>query len=147
MIPAELLGSISLNTNPKHKKTLQTFIKTIQTQYDIIVKTFRSDNGSEFTSKECQQIFMDFGILHQRTTPYTPQQNGRVEMKHRDLLKLARSLLFQASLPSQFWGDVLLTVTYILNRLPTLILSWKSPFEVLTNKIPDYSFLRTFGCL
>lgn len=31
--------------------------------------------------------------------------------------------------------------------MPTSILNWKSPHEILHGKIPDHSKLRTFGCL
>ena len=31
--------------------------------------------------------------------------------------------------------------------MPTFILENKSPFQILYNKIPDYSFLKVFGCV
>lgn len=41
----------------------------------------------------------------------------------------------------------MLTVTHIINRLPTSFLNNKCPFEVLYKIKPDYSSLRSFGCL
>ncbi|KAL0367593.1 UNVERIFIED_CONTAM: hypothetical protein Sradi_3649400 [Sesamum radiatum] len=32
-------------------------------------------------------------------------------------------------MPSKFWTEALLITTYLINRLPTLVLNWKSPFE------------------
>lgn len=60
---------------------------------------------------------------------------------------MTRALLFQSDLPTSFWGEALLHSTYLINRLPTKLLAWKTPFEVLFNKPPEYDHLRTFGCL
>ncbi|KAL0303022.1 UNVERIFIED_CONTAM: Retrovirus-related Pol polyprotein from transposon RE2 [Sesamum radiatum] len=116
-------------------------------QFKTTIKIFRSDNGSEFFNLECATLCADLGIIHQTTCTYTPQQNGRVERKHRHLLNVARALLFHASLPIHFWGDSILTATYLINRTPTKLLDWKSPYEVLYGHPPDYAHLRTFGAL
>ncbi|KAL0451427.1 UNVERIFIED_CONTAM: Retrovirus-related Pol polyprotein from transposon RE2 [Sesamum latifolium] len=54
---------------------------------------------------------------------------------------------FSASLPIQFWDDAILTATYLINRTPTKVLGWKTPYEKLYGKIPHYNHLRTFGSL
>ncbi|KAJ9562057.1 hypothetical protein OSB04_007217 [Centaurea solstitialis] len=77
---------------------------------------------------------------------YTPQQNGVAERKHRHLVETARSLLLSSGVPSVFWGEVLLTATYLINRIPTAHNSGLSPFEKLYGESPDYSLLRVFGC-
>ena len=45
-----------------------------------------------------------------------------------------------------YWEDAFQTATNIINRLPTPVLSQKSPFEILYNRLPDYNFMRVFGC-
>ena len=37
--------------------------------------------------------------------------------------------------------------TYLINQLPNSVLHWKSPYEVLFTRPPDYTTLRCFGCL
>ncbi|KAK4391531.1 Retrovirus-related Pol polyprotein from transposon TNT 1-94 [Sesamum angolense] len=81
-----------------------------------------------------------------RLTPL-PQQNGVVECKHRSLLDIARSIMFQSSLPHRFRGDAILSATHLINRFPTVILAWKTPYEILYNTTLSYSHLRTIGCL
>lgn len=44
-------------------------------------------------------------------------------------------------------GGCLLIATYIINRLPSKVLGFKSPYEVLFGKIPSYASLRCFSCL
>ncbi|KAL0454835.1 UNVERIFIED_CONTAM: Retrovirus-related Pol polyprotein from transposon RE1 [Sesamum latifolium] len=87
------------------------------------------------------------GISHQRSCPHTPQQNGIVERKHKHLLNIARSLLHQASLPRKFWADCILTAAHLINRLASHLLQWKTPYEILYQKPPTLTHLRTFGCL
>ena len=109
-----------------------------------MIKCIRSDNGVEFSLKE---FFNTTGIIHQLTCVETPQQNAVVERKHQHLLMVARSLIFQASLPLRFLGDAMLTATYLVNRIPTPVLEGQTPYEVLFGKKPKYDHLRVFGSL
>ncbi|KAL2252169.1 UNVERIFIED_CONTAM: Retrovirus-related Pol polyprotein from transposon RE1 [Sesamum indicum] len=126
---------------------IKEFHKMVLTQFEKRIKTVRTDNGLEFINEQCQTFFKEEGIIHQTTCTYTPQQNGVVERKHKHLLQVARSLIFQANLPKLFWIEAILTSTYIINRLPTSVLEWKTPYETLFNKPVNYSHFRTFGCL
>ncbi|KAL2242389.1 UNVERIFIED_CONTAM: Retrovirus-related Pol polyprotein from transposon RE1 [Sesamum indicum] len=126
---------------------LECFLNMIETQFNKRVKRIRSDNGTEFTNKQCQILFKDKGIIHETTCVHSPQQNGIVERKHQHLLQVARSLMFFAKMPQKFWVESLLTATYLINRMPTAVLKWRSPYEILYNKTPEYGHLKTFGCL
>ncbi|KAG7552461.1 Integrase catalytic core [Arabidopsis thaliana x Arabidopsis arenosa] len=99
---------------------LKQFVAMALQQFGKKIKVVRSDNGSEFLS--LRTFFKDNSIYHQTSCVYTPQQNSRVKRKHRHILNVARSLLFQSGLPIKFWGESILTVAYLINRTPTTLL-------------------------
>ncbi|KAJ0435793.1 putative RNA-directed DNA polymerase [Helianthus annuus] len=121
-----------------------TFLKN---QFEKTVKIFRSDNGTEFVNKQVATFSESNGILHQTSCTHTPQQNGIAERKHRHLLNVARSLLFQGGVPLNFWSECVLTATYLINRIPSSVLLGKSPYEVMFGSQPSLKHLKNFGCL
>ena len=107
----------------------------------------RSDNALEFLKGSIGPFMQSLGIEHQTSCVDRPQIIGRVERKHRNILEIARALRMHASLPVSYWGDCVITATYLINRFPTAVLKFKTPFEVLLGTAPVYDHLRVFGCL
>uniref|UniRef100_A0A803LR03 Uncharacterized protein n=1 Tax=Chenopodium quinoa TaxID=63459 RepID=A0A803LR03_CHEQI len=126
---------------------IEEFFYMSKTQYGKKVKNIRSDNALEFDDECCKKLFWRLGIVHQTSCVDRPQQNGRVERKHRNILEMERALRVQAGIPLQYWGDSVQTAVYIINKLPTPLLNHKSPYEVLTETKPVYSHMKVFGCL
>ncbi|GJZ73837.1 retrovirus-related pol polyprotein from transposon TNT 1-94 [Tanacetum coccineum] len=62
-------------------------------------------------------------------------------------MEIARALRLHAHLPIHFWIDCVITATYLINRFPTTVLKFKTPYEVLLSNKPVYKHLRVFGCL
>ncbi|KAK9911087.1 hypothetical protein M0R45_035010 [Rubus argutus] len=123
------------------------FHKLVHTQFSSSIHILRSDNGSEYMSNNMSQYLSTQGILHQTSCVGTPQQNGVAERKNRDLLEKTRALMFQMNVPKRFWSHGVLTATYIINRLPSSVLAFKSPLEVLKGRKIDLSHLKVFGCI
>ncbi|XP_071728128.1 uncharacterized protein [Rutidosis leptorrhynchoides] len=111
------------------------------------IKVIITDNGTEFINNRLSVFCSQNGIIHQTTCVYTPQQNGIVERKHRHLLNVARSLMFQCGIPLNMWPECILTSTYLINRLPSSVLSGSSPFKMVFGFEPNLSHLRVFGCM
>ncbi|KAL3353831.1 hypothetical protein AABB24_018482, partial [Solanum stoloniferum] len=126
---------------------LKNFFNEVETQFGKKVQRLRSDNGGEFYSHACTELFQHYGIVHESSCPYTPQQNGVVERRHRHILETARAVKFQSGLPSRFWGLCIEAAVYILNRIPSTVLNGRSPFQLLYNKLPSLLHLRVIGCL
>lgn len=80
----------------------QAFHSFVQKQFNTNIKVVRTDHGSEFLNASFNTYFANLGIQHQKSCTYTPQQNARVERKHKHLLELTRALRFQAGLPHKY---------------------------------------------
>ena len=70
----------------------------VENQLNKKIKVLRSDRGGEYESS-----FVDFcaqyGIIHETTTPYSPQLNGVAEQKTRILKEMMNAILISYSLP------------------------------------------------
>ncbi|CAL8993466.1 unnamed protein product, partial [Prunus brigantina] len=90
-------------------------------------------------------------ILHETTTPFTPQQNGVSERKNRQLLEVARSLMLDMSVPHHLWGHGVLAAAYLINRTPSRVLDFHTPLDVLCAHTPPVSVSKlppkVFGCV
>ncbi|KAL6565862.1 hypothetical protein OROHE_004917 [Orobanche hederae] len=126
-------------------KMFMSFIAMVERQFSQTIKIVRSDNGTEFNC--LLDYFSASGILFQTSCVGTPQQNGRVERKHKHLLNVARALRFQANLPIYFWGESVLAAAHLINRTPSSVLSNHTPFEKLFGYSPFYNAIRVFGSL
>jgi hypothetical protein len=60
---------------------------------------------------------------------------------------MTRSLLFHNNIPKNFWSESVLAATYLINRLPSVILKFKSPREILFQKKFCVDHLRIFGSI
>lgn len=121
------------------------FIVLIDLEFGQKIKRVRSDNGTEF--KCLNKYFKANGIIFETSCVGTPQQNGRVERKHKHILNVARALRFQGNLPFEFWGECVMTACYLINRTSSSVLNYKTPYEILFEKEPSLSDIRAFGCL
>ncbi|KAL3634153.1 hypothetical protein CASFOL_021207 [Castilleja foliolosa] len=102
-------------------EVVNTFIhfhSYVKTQFNAKIKSMQSDGGTEY--KPLGEFFRKEGIVHRLSCPYTPQQNGCAERKHRHVVEMG---------------------------VPAKGLDYLSPFEKLMKQKPDYSAMKVFGCL
>ncbi|CAI8590799.1 unnamed protein product, partial [Vicia faba] len=108
------------------------------------IKAVQSDWGGEF--RPYSKFLADLGIVHRVICPHTHHQNGVVERKHRHIVDLGLTLLSQASLPLNFWDYAFTTAVFLINRLPSSAIQFQVPCTFLFHIMPDYKFLKVFGC-
>jgi hypothetical protein len=61
----------------------------------------------------------EHGIVHERIPPYSPQSNRIAERKNHTLTELVNAMLETVELSKEWWGEAILTVCHVLNRVPT----------------------------
>lgn len=124
----------------------QIFYKKCKNVLDKNIKCIRTDNGTEFCNNQFREFTGKKGIEHQKTVPYNPESNGKVERGNRVILERARTLLYESGLPLSFWAEAVAYVTHAVNLTPRKNKS-KTPYEIWNGKVPNISYLRTFGCI
>lgn len=122
----------------------KNFKNLVENQTGKSIKALRSDNGGEFCSNQLENFLASNGIIHQKTNPYTPEQNGMSERMNRTVVEKAKCMLFDANLDKKFWAEAVNTAVYLRNRSLVSGLE-KTPFEMWTGSKPDVSHLRIFG--
>nr|KYP66503.1 Retrovirus-related Pol polyprotein from transposon TNT 1-94 [Cajanus cajan] len=124
-----------------------SFHALVKTQFERSIKTFQCDNGTEYVNGTLKQFFDHNGLLYRLSCPHTSPQNGKAERHIRSINNIIRTILHHASMPLSFWHHALSMATYLLNILPSKVLNYLSPTQILYQGNPSYSDLRTFGCL
>lgn len=135
-----------VNQNNYSFTLLQEFIWIIKNQFLVVVKCVWADKAMDLVSSSFGQLhFQEHGILYQKYTSCTPQQNLLVERKHRHILEVSRALYVQSRAGNAFFGLCVKTAMYLINCTHSIILHNKTPFEMMYNTTPSWDFLKTFG--
>nr|GEX34675.1 hypothetical protein [Tanacetum cinerariifolium] len=139
-----------------------TSIRSIDHKYYSLVVTddFNRFSWAFFlgTKDETVYILKDFIALIENqlnkkvkairdySNPRTPQQNRVAERKNRTLIEAARSMLADSRLPTMFWTEAVSTACYVLNRVSITNPHNKTPYELLSGKVPNIRHLKPFRC-
>ncbi|KAG3103598.1 hypothetical protein PC121_g930 [Phytophthora cactorum] len=109
------------------------------------MKCLRSDNGMEFVNNKVADIWQRNGIVHQRTVPYSPQQNGVAERMNRTIMEKARSMLHYKAMPMYWWAEAVNIAVYHINRSTNTTNPDATPYELGFKVKPRMEHLRVFG--
>ncbi|GJY78790.1 retrovirus-related pol polyprotein from transposon TNT 1-94 [Tanacetum coccineum] len=138
-------GKHSCTFNEPCKKGLsQSKYKSVSTK---TIRYIRIDNGTEFVNKDLTEYYERVGILHQKTVPRTPRQNGIIKSQNRTLVEVARTMLIFFKALMFLWAEAVATACYTQNRSLIHTRHNKTPYELVHDKKPDLTFFRVFGAL
>jgi transposase InsO family protein len=82
-----------LETKDETLNCFKTYKAEVENQLEKKIKCFRSDRGGEYFSNEFDLFCAEHGIVHERTSPYSPQSNRVIERKNHTLTDLVNSML------------------------------------------------------
>ena len=77
------------------------------------IKILRTDGSGEYVSRAFEAFLCESGITHQKTVPYTLQQNGVSERFNRTAMEKVRSIIYGTNLPVQLWVEIFDTVRHL----------------------------------
>jgi histone deacetylase 1/2 len=120
------------------------FQALVERKFNKKILSMQTDWGGEY--ERLNSFFQRIGIAHRVSCPHDHQQNGAAERKHRHIVEVGLTLLANASMLLKFWDEAFLTAVHLINLLPSKVVDYKTPTELLLHETPDYSSLRVFGC-
>ena len=97
------------------------------------LKSLRTNNGGEFISQEFIDYCSKHGIRHEKSVLSSPQHNGIAE-RMNGIVEKVICMLRTTKLPKSFWGAVVLTACYLINRSPSTPLGFDVLEKVWTSK-------------
>jgi hypothetical protein len=124
----------------------QEFKAEIENLTNKKIKTLRTDNGGEYTSKDFFAFCKSAGIRRELTVPHNPQQNGVAERKNRFIEETIKALLNDQGMSMFLWGEATMTTIYVQNISPHHILKNMKLKEAFSGNKPNVENLRIFGC-
>ena len=97
-----------------------------------------SDRAKSEISNRVKDILRSYHISDYQSEPKHQHQNF-AERRYQTVKKLTNRVLDRSGAPPNCWLLAVLYVVFILNRLATQSLDWRTPLEKLTGETPDIS--------
>ncbi len=167
MVHTDLAGPIDPVSHDRHRYALSftddyssaVFVDFLRNKSDTVqatekfiadvapygkIKCMRSDNGTEYTSREFQALVSRNGIRHETSAPYSPHQNGTAERNWRTLFEMARCMLIVSGLPKSLWTYAVQTAAVVRNRCFNNRTK-QTPYYMLTGRQPNIARMQKFG--
>lgn len=140
----------------EHKSEVSTvlpnFCSIIKNQFGVAIKRFRSNNARDYFNQVLTSYFQKEEIIHESSCVNTPQQNGVAKRKMVITFSRPKPSYSKKNVPKSFLGKEILIATHLINRLPSRVLGFKSPMDILSTFYPNIHTTnnlvpKKFGCV
>ena len=84
---------VSMRQKGEVAKVSEHVINRLELQLGKKLKSVRTDRGKEYVNKALKDVFGGKGTVHEKTAPYTAEQNGSAERLDRQLGEKVRAML------------------------------------------------------
>ena len=115
MLTQDLLGSTCLDINKMHFKSF--LISKLKLNYNQVLKSRPYKQIGTENIELSTNFLTSNGILHRYSCPYTYEQNGLAERRHRTIVEHGLTLLASASMLMKYWDEAFRASVYLSNRL------------------------------
>jgi len=122
------------------------FYTQIQSEKELKILKLRSDHGVEFENEPFESFCEKYGIVHEISSPRTPQQNEVVERKNISLQEMARTMIHEINLAKHLWAKAINTTCYVQNRIYIRHILEKTASELFKGRKHNISYFHQFGC-
>ena len=122
---------------------MKDYITKSESHLNYKIVYFYIDSGRECYSNEMKDFCVQKDISYHLTVPRTSQMYGVSERMIRIITEKARAMISGFNLEKHFWGEAVLTATYLINLTPNKALKVdKTLFELWHDKKPQLKYLR-----
>ena len=83
-----------------------------------------SDAGGEYKSDTFDLMLKNKGIKILKSTPHTPQQNGRAERFIQTIMEKSETMRLDTSLPDSWWEFSVEHACHVYNKTLMKCLNW-----------------------
>lgn len=115
---------------------LKNYVQAVENQFDQNICTIKCDNEGEHRGKNFRQWCLGKGRV--LCTLHSSIKWCSKKVEH-DASNGTRSLILDAELPKEMWGEDVQTSAYILNRTPTETVK-NTPVEIWIGRKPTVKF-------
>src|SRR5260370_19002853 len=129
--------------------SFKDFLAESKCQSGKKLKFLHTDGGGEYFSTDFIQFLTSSGIVHKKTNPNMPQENGMAECVNQTLVTMSIALLelIKTQIGCTAWPYALRHATLIKNIIPHSTLpNGTSLYQLWTGNKPSVSMIHTFGC-